>query len=115
MKQTIENVIAWAKARNLLPEEQGNPCGTESWQQIGKLIEEVNELDDAVKAEAAYNRVGEPVPTDDIRDGVGDCMVVLIIIATLHGLTLDECLAAAYEEIKDRKGRMIDGVFVKDV
>lgn len=33
----------------------------------------------------------------------------------IHNLTTaDDCLAIAYDEIKDRKGKMIDGVFVKE-
>jgi hypothetical protein len=27
---------------------------------------------------------------------------------------MEECLAVAYMDIKDRKGRMIDGIFVKE-
>jgi hypothetical protein len=41
-------------------------------------------------------------------------MVVLINIATRNNLTITECLDAAYNDIKDRKGKMIDGVFVKE-
>ena len=41
-------------------------------------------------------------------------MVVLINIAERNGLSLTECLDVAYNDIKDRKGRMIDGVFVKE-
>ena len=41
-------------------------------------------------------------------------MVVLINIAERNGLTLEQCLEHAYNDIKDRTGRMVDGVFVKD-
>ena len=41
-------------------------------------------------------------------------MVVLTILAAQHNLRIESCTKAAYEEIKDRKGTMIDGVFVKD-
>jgi len=41
-------------------------------------------------------------------------MVVLAIIARQHNLTVTECLEHAYNDIKDRKGQMIDGVFVKE-
>ena len=52
----------------------------------------------------------DDTPIDDI----GDCMVVLAIIAEQHGLTISNCLEHAYNDIKDRKGKMIDGVFVKE-
>ena len=49
-----------------------------------------------------------------IKDDIGDMVVVLTIIAKQSGTTLQECLAHAYNDIKDRKGRMVDGVFVKE-
>jgi len=50
----------------------------------------------------------------DIADDIGDIMVVLINIAVRNGLSMEHCLEVAYNDIKDRKGRMIDGVFVKE-
>ena len=41
-------------------------------------------------------------------------MVVLINIAERNGLSLFDCLSHAYNDIKDRKGKMVDGVFVKE-
>ena len=41
-------------------------------------------------------------------------MVVLINIMTRNGLSIEECLQVAYDDIKDRKGKMINGVFVKE-
>ena len=51
---------------------------------------------------------------DAVMDGIGDAFVVLTILAAQHGLDIEECIAAAWSEIKDRKGRMVDGVFRKD-
>ena len=50
----------------------------------------------------------------DFRDDVGDIMVVLINILVRNGVTIDECLEIAYNDIKDRKGKMVDGVFIKE-
>ena len=50
----------------------------------------------------------------DVSDDIGDCIVVLINIAVRNGLTLEQCMAQAYNDIKDRKGRMVDGIFVKE-
>lgn len=52
---------------------------------------------------------------DDLIDGIGDVMVCLINLAHMNGTDLEECLSAAWQEIKDRKGRMVSsGAFVKE-
>lgn len=66
-----------------------------------KLQEEVQELLDA------DNRADE-------IDAVGDITVVLIGYCLQRGLVFEECLQSAYNEIKDRKGKVINGVFVKE-
>ena len=85
----------WADARNLIQ-------GSKPKDQFCKLMEEVGELAKSI----AKNKC----PKDDI----GDCVVVLTILAIQHGLTIEECIEHAYNEIKDRKGKMVDGVFVKE-
>lgn len=49
-----------------------------------------------------------------IADSIGDCVVVLTILAAQNGLQIEDCIAQAYDEIKERRGVMKDGVFVKD-
>lgn len=51
---------------------------------------------------------------DEIKDGIGDSFVTLIILARQLGYTPTECLQAAYDEIKGRTGKTVGGVFVKD-
>ena len=48
------------------------------------------------------------------RYDIGDMLVVLINIMERNKITMEECLAVAYMDIKDRKGKMIDGIFVKE-
>ncbi|UOO87849.1 MazG-like family protein [Vitreoscilla massiliensis] len=93
----FEQVTAWAQARNLI-------AGSDSFRQLAKLAEEMGELAGGIAKQKP----------EVISDSIGDCMVVLIIIAAQNGLNVTDCLQAAYNEIKDRKGRMIDGVFVKE-
>ena len=50
---------------------------------------------------------------DEFKDAVGDTVVTLIILAQQKGYTLQECLQTAYDEIKNRTGKMVDGVFIK--
>ena len=87
----------WAWDRNLIDGSTHNA-------QMLKLMEEVGELAGGVCKDKA----------DVIKDSIGDVFVVLTIIAAKMGWSIEECVQAAYAEIKDRKGRMIQGVFVKE-
>ena len=70
-----------------------------------KLVQELGELSDNV---CKHNH---PVL---ISDDLGDMLVVMINIMHRSGLTMDMCLQKAYDSIKDRKGKMVDGIFVKE-
>ena len=50
----------------------------------------------------------------EIIDGIGDCVVVLVNLAELTGTPIEKCIAKAYDEIKDRTGKMNNGTFKKD-
>lgn len=90
-----ERVLEWAKEKGL--------DTAESSKQFLKVSEEVGE----VAAALARN------DKNALADGIGDVVVTLIILAEQNDLTLVECLDMAYHEIADRKGRMVNGVFVK--
>ena len=90
-----EAIGQWHKDRNLID-------GSTDKDQYMKLIQEAGELSDSL------------CKGKDIRDDIGDMMVVLINIMVRNKLTINECLSIAYNDIKDRKGKMIDGVFVKE-
>ena len=90
-----ELIGQWHKDRNLID-------GSTDKDQYMKLIQEAGELSDNL------------CKNKDIRDDIGDMMVVLINIMVRNNLTIDECLSVAYNDIKDRKGKMVDGVFVKE-
>jgi len=95
MKQPEKKVIRWAEERNLIK-------GSNPESQMMKLIEEVGEL----ASDISKRR--------DVKDSIGDSLVVLTLIARQFGTDLEECYNLAYNEIKDRKGRMINGTFVKE-
>jgi|TARA_B110000879_G_scaffold84254_1_gene116642 NTP pyrophosphatase (non-canonical NTP hydrolase) len=95
IKHAIQQVVSWHLARNLIH-------GSSDKDQVLKLIQEVGELSDSICKEQS--------PIDDI----GDIMVVLINIIVRNNLSVTECLNHAYNDIKDRKGKMIDGIFVKE-
>lgn len=96
MDDLIDKVKQWHHDRNLIE-------GSTDLQQFnGKLLEEVKELETNIL-------LSQPV-----ADDIGDILVVLINIATRNNLGLSECLQVAYDDIKDRKGKMVDGVFIKE-
>jgi len=95
MKEMIGKVIQWANDRNLI--EGGCPKS-----QMLKCVSEVGELADNVNKQ------------NDIRDDLGDVLVTMIILAEMHDLSLEECLCVAYDDIKDRKGILVDGVFIRE-
>jgi NTP pyrophosphatase (non-canonical NTP hydrolase) len=94
----LENlVIEWAENKGIL--QNGIPIA-----QAGKTLEEAQELFDAIQQENQ----------EEVIDALGDVFVTIIIQAKLQNLSLLECLESAYNIISKRKGKMIDGTFVKD-
>ena len=96
MMNVISKIENWFYARNL---QTQNPKI-----QMCKLMEEAGELAKAINK----NNM------EEAKDGIGDCVVVLVGICTQLGLDFSECVEIAYNEIKDRKGKLIDGTFVKE-
>lgn len=92
-----ERIRWWARERNLIE-------GSDAKSQFVKLIEEAGELAAAI----ARNDDAE------LSDAIGDCFVVLTILAAQRGFDIEQCIADAWLQIKDRKGRMVDGVFIKE-
>lgn len=96
-KQLETAVLAWADERGLLDDFNPNA-------QAAKMIEEASEI----LMGMAHNNY------DEIVDGIGDTVVTLILLAHMYGATTTACLQAAYDEIKDRKGKTVNGQFIKE-
>ena len=106
--------------------DEYNPCNCNPYylfDLIREWAEERGLYDDGdVKTQALKltEEVGETCrailknDTPEIIDGIGDCVVVLTNLAELMGVSIEECTAAAYEEIRNRKGKMVNGTFKKD-
>ena len=90
-------IRAWANERGLY--DKGDPKT-----QALKLVEEVGETCRAILKNDA----------PEIIDGIGDSVVVLTNLAELCGVPIEECIRSAYEEIANRKGKMVNGTFKKD-
>lgn len=91
-------IIRWAEARRIIP--NSTPTA-----QFLKALSEMGELADA------FNTKDMPA----IKDAVGDTLVCLINMCALLDIDMIDCLAGAYDEIKDRRGTLLpSGVFVKE-
>lgn len=121
---TVGKITAWHYDRNLID-------GASDSSQFTKLFEEFIELymsiNPGLSPEQAAKNLKELVDTlhskgkirtvsdsSNMPDDIGDINVVLINIAERNNYHLSYCLQSAYNDIKDRKGRMINGVFVKE-
>jgi len=96
-KTHFDLIREWASKRGLYT--KGDPKT-----QALKLVEEVGETCKAI----LKNDYAE------IEDGIGDCVVVLTNLAHLCNTDIEHCIELAYNEIKDRKGKMSNGTFKKD-
>jgi NTP pyrophosphatase (non-canonical NTP hydrolase) len=106
LQETIDAVREWGIAKGITgPDGKGTLLG-----QLSKTQEELTETRDA----AVLYMSGIAGEKDEIIDGLGDVFVTIILAAEMAGLRIEDCLAAAYDEIKGRTGRMESGVFVKD-
>ena len=93
----IENVTQWAHDKGILVADNAP-------KQMLKVLEEVGETAGALLKSK----------DEEIKDGIGDSFVTLIILSKQLGLEPTECLEAAWNEIKDRKGKTENGVFIKN-
>ena len=92
----FELIRQWAHTRGIY--DKGD-----SRTQYVKLMEESGEL-----AKALLNK-----DKPEIIDAIGDMVVVLTNLAALEKVTIEDCIDSAYKEISNRKGKMINGTFVK--
>jgi len=91
-----ELIIEWSRERGILDNSTAQIQGL-------KLVSEIGELCDNL----AKGR--------DVRDDIGDCIVVLTNIAKMTGTNLSECVDVAYDDIRNRTGHLnSDGCFIKE-
>lgn len=93
----FEQIRQWAEDRNLVD-------GSTPEKQMLKLAEEHGEL------AAALARGNH----EEAKDAIGDMIVVLTILAAQLGFPVEICITYAWNAIRHRKGKMVDGVFIKE-
>ena len=96
MTSLTKAIRQWIRARNIHTAKPGK--------QFLKVIEEVGELAEGM-AKGNMNA---------IQDAIGDIFVTLVSLCETLDIDITDCVAQAYDEVKDRKGRLINGVFVKE-
>ena len=97
MDNLIEEIEEWAAKRSL--------DKADSSKQLLKLQEELGEL---TQGHLKNNE-------QQVEDSIGDLFVVLTIYCLQQNISLQKCVEEAYNTIKNRTGKMINGVFVKTV
>lgn len=98
--ELITKINNWADDRNL---KQADP--KIQWM---KVTEEVGEIRDVFLRPSDFEN-----PEWSLKDAIGDSIVTLIVLCLQLGYDVEECLTIAYNDIKDRKGVIIDDNFVK--
>ena len=96
--ELIENITQWADDKGILVPDNAP-------KQSMKIMEELGETMGAIL---------KGKNTDEVIDGIGDILVTVIILAKQLGLEPTKCLESAWNEIKDRKGKTVNGTFIKE-
>lgn len=99
--ELIDKVNEWADSRGL---KQADP--KIQWMRV---TEEVGEIRDVLLKPTKFTE-----PQAALKDAIGDTLVTIIVLAHQLDLDVTECLSIAYEEIKNWKGKMVNGTFVKE-
>ena len=114
----VKKVEAWAEEKDLLHAENAE-------KQFLKFIEEVFEFKTELDLYLFYKSfkhtrkdVDFSIETVDryenLKMEMGDILVTLIILSKQLDIDLVECLEMAYEKIKGRKGKTVDGIFLTE-
>jgi len=121
MNQTLDTLtgltIEWGVNKQIIgPQGKGTSVG-----QAIKMMEEATETQEAANMLKYLLDAGFPEDDPEVehelhelKDGIGDTFVTLVLLANMHGWTIQECVQTAYDVISKRTGKMVDGIFVKD-
>lgn len=127
LPQLTENITRWHHDRNLVD-------GATDWSQTKKLLEEfieivaaqmpeqdpvliakqVRQWTDELLASGRIKSVSVHSARDAFEDAIGDMFVVQTNLAERNKISMSQAIDGAYQEIRDRKGKMVGGTFVKE-
>jgi len=89
-----------------------------NWAATRKIYEKGNSHTQYVKLQEEAGELAKALLSNDkaeIKDAIGDITVVLTNLAYLEGFLIEDCIETAYSEIATRRGKMINGTFVKEI
>lgn len=107
-------IIRWGQERHIIPRSSSKAQGMKTLEEAGELLDAAAKLQvlrvTGYKDTPLYNEIKEAY-----KDAVGDVLVTLIMGAALEDVDVVDCLRGAYDEIKDRKGELLEsGIFQKE-
>ena len=120
---TLTGALSPTGVRNEMPPENDEDCGCDpfdlirDWARERGLYKHGDTKTQALKLVEEVGEICRAILKDnhsDVEDGIGDAVVVLTNLAELQGTSIEACIEAAYNEIKDRTGKMDNGTFKKD-
>lgn len=98
MEENIFELIReWGKEKGILEKSDIKT-------QYVKLQEEAGEL---ARSIIKFNN-------EEFKDSIGDMVVVLTLLAKLNNMDIEDCIQSAYDIISKRKGKMVNGSFIKN-
>lgn len=97
LSNEFESIRDWAKQKGIYEKGDIKTQYVKFQEEAGELAKAIINKDDA-----------------EIVDAIGDCIVVLTSIAYFNGASIEECINSAYQVIANRKGKMINGSFIKE-
>ena len=118
-EEICELVIEWGESKGIF--DSSTPL-----RQLDKTQEELDETREALKKLNYFDceldlmeALGMPTSNKEdilaeVKDGIGDMLVTIVLLSEMVGFDSTDCLNTAYDVIKQRTGKMVDGQFVKD-
>lgn len=97
LSNEFESIRDWAKQKGIYEKGDIKTQYVKFQEEAGELAKAIINKDDA-----------------EIIDAIGDCIVVLTSIAYFNGTSIEECVNSAYQVIANRKGKMVNGSFIKE-
>lgn len=93
----FESIREWAKQKGIFDKGDIKTQYVKFQEEAGELAKAIINKDDA-----------------EIIDAIGDCIVVLTSVAHFNGTSIEECINSSYQVIANRKGKMVNGSFIKE-
>ena len=120
----LSKITQWHKDRNLIDGSTNNAQFVKLFEELIELYATLNPEKDSDDIAVSIinmvgymlknNRINQAPEGKDIKDDVGDINVVLMNMIERENFTMQQCLETAWHDIKDRKGEMRNGVFIKE-